>query len=143
MLRRAVYLRLWPGTRTLAIALAIALGVVLDVSGVLHVYGLGSLMSQLLAAGTALLLAGIAAGWRLAAARRGAARRCGSRRGLRAGADRALARRYAAAGPGCAGQPAGRSKPLHALRHAVGAAAHLPARHLAGLSAAVRARARY
>ena len=57
-------MRSLPGARTLSYALTIALGLVLDVSGVLHVYGLSALISQLLAAGTALVLTAIAVGWR-------------------------------------------------------------------------------
>ncbi len=52
---------------TPALALTIMLGVTLDITGALHVYGLGFLMSQKLAAGTALLLVGIALGWLLVA----------------------------------------------------------------------------
>ncbi len=48
---------------TPALALTVTLGVTLDITGALHVYGLGFLMSQKLAAGTALLLVGIALGW--------------------------------------------------------------------------------
>jgi len=74
-----------PGARTLSYALTIALGLVLDVSGVLHVYGLSALISQLLAAGTALVLTAIAVGWlALAAHARPAA---AEERGARVSAD--------------------------------------------------------
>lgn len=49
----------------LACVLTIMLGFTLDVTGALHVYGLGFLMGQKLAAGTALLLVAIALGWML------------------------------------------------------------------------------
>lgn len=55
--------------RRLAYALTLALGVVLDLTGALHVYGLSALMSQKLATGAALLLSLIAAGWVLLATR--------------------------------------------------------------------------
>jgi hypothetical protein len=45
-----------------AYALAIGLGLVLDISGALHVYGLGDWMGQRLALGVALLLVGLAVG---------------------------------------------------------------------------------
>lgn len=54
--------------RPLTYALVAGLGLVLDLSGALHIYWLGPL-SQLLAAATALLLVGIAAGWLLLARR--------------------------------------------------------------------------
>jgi hypothetical protein len=54
--------------RPLTYALAAGLGLVLDLSGALHIYWLGTL-NQLLAAATALLLVGIAAGWLLVARR--------------------------------------------------------------------------
>lgn len=53
--------------RTTTYTLAIALGVTLDVTGALHVYGLSAIMGQRLAAGAALLLVVIAMGWLLVA----------------------------------------------------------------------------
>jgi hypothetical protein len=47
--------------------LAVALGLTLNITGALHVYGLSMLMGQRLAAGAALLLLFIAAGWLLIA----------------------------------------------------------------------------
>ncbi len=44
-------------------ALVIALGLILDITGALHVYGLGSLMGQRLAAGSAVALVLIAVEW--------------------------------------------------------------------------------
>jgi len=49
--------------RAAAYVLAIVLGLTLDITGALHVYGLSMLMGQRLAAGAALLLLIIAGGW--------------------------------------------------------------------------------
>lgn len=54
--------------RLLALLLTIVLGLVLDVSGALHVYGLAALMGQRLALASALLLVAVAVGWLLVAA---------------------------------------------------------------------------
>ena len=58
-----------PDRHLLPYALMIALGLVLDVTGALHVYGLSALMGQRLAAGAAALLVAIALGWLAVAAR--------------------------------------------------------------------------
>lgn len=52
----------WLSRQTLVIGLAVALGATLDVTGALHVYGLGGLMGQKLALGAALIIVGLAAG---------------------------------------------------------------------------------
>jgi hypothetical protein len=55
--------------RALVYTLAIVLGLILDLTGALHVYGLSALASQRLATGAALLLTAVAAGWLVVAAK--------------------------------------------------------------------------
>ncbi len=53
----------WLAPLLSASTLTIGLGLSLDLTGALHVYGLSSLMGQKLATGTSLLLVGLALGW--------------------------------------------------------------------------------
>lgn len=64
-MRRGIAIQ--PYRCALACVLVVILGLVLDITGALHVYGLGRFMGQRLSAGVALLATGVAVGWLLVA----------------------------------------------------------------------------